>query len=128
MLAAMPKKILIVDDDPDIVYVLSVRLKANGYTTVTAIDGEAALRKAKEEHPDLILLDVVMPKMDGYQVLGELNKYPETKKIPVIMLTARGQIEDADKAMALGATSYVLKPFDSVELLAKVKEALLTTR
>jgi len=118
------KKILIIDDEPQILVVSAARLKANGYTVVTALAGEQGLEKARKEIPDLILLDHVMPEMDGGEVLDLLKKDPVTKHIPVVMFTAdvnKVKIEDFRER---GATDCLYKPFVPEEFLAKVKEVL----
>ena len=120
----MPKKILVVDDEPNIVKIVANRLKANGYEVVTAYNGLEGLEKAGQESPDLILLDVIMPDMDGYQVLSRLKDDPRTKPIPVIMVTARGQLDDVNMATELGAVDYVVKPFNPVLFLQKIHKAL----
>jgi DNA-binding response OmpR family regulator len=112
----MARKILAVDDEANVVRLLRIRLGALGYEVVTAPDGEAALRRIAEEKPDLVLLDVMMPKMDGFEVLRRLKADPETEKIPVIMLTARGQFADLAHGYGEGAHWYFHKPFDMEEL------------
>jgi DNA-binding response OmpR family regulator len=118
------KRIMIVDDERDLVETLTYRLEASGYTVLTAHDGEEGLEKAREEKPDLILLDVMMPKMDGYHVCRLLKFDEELKDIPIIMLTARGQEQDRKTGTDSGANDYVTKPFESSDLLKKIKEYL----
>ncbi|MCA9404935.1 MAG: response regulator [Candidatus Omnitrophica bacterium] len=120
----MPKKILIVDDEPDIILVVKGRLTAAGYDVVTAEDGQDGLNKAKKESPDLIILDVMMPKMDGYKVCGLLKADNRYNKIPVLMLTARVEENDLQTSKDVGADGYINKPFNHEEVLAKVKELL----
>lgn len=120
----MAKRILIVDDERDLVDLLKARLEAQGFEVVTAYDGQEGLEKAKEEKPDLILLDVMMPKMDGYQVCRFLKFDEAFKQIPIIMLTARGQEQDQKKGMEVGADAYVIKPFDKEDLLKKIQACL----
>ncbi len=120
----MNEKILIVDDEPHITKMLASRLKANGYRIITAENGKEGLQKVKDEQPELVLLDIMMPEMDGHEVLYALKKEEETKSIPVIMVTAKGQIEDVEKSSGMGATDYVVKPFNPVVLLDKVRRAL----
>jgi two-component system, OmpR family, alkaline phosphatase synthesis response regulator PhoP len=117
-------KILLVDDEPDILQMVSLRLKANGYEVETAGNGEEGLEKAKANHPDLIVLDVMMPKMDGYQVCRFLKKDTRYKKVPILMLTARAQGEDMSLAEECGADGYAAKPFDPPEFLEKIKTLL----
>ncbi len=118
------KKVLVVDDEPEIVTVLEVRLKANGYDVITGYCGEEALRLVKEQKPDLIILDVMMPQMSGYKVCGLLKGDTRYQKIPVIMLTARAQDSDRETAQDVGADAYLTKPIDSPVLLSKMKELL----
>ena len=120
----MAKKILVVDDDPHIVKLVESRLKANRYDVITAKNGIESLEKANKEKPDLIILDILMPEMDGYQTLRELKESAETKSIPVIMFTAKGQSEDVEKSYELGASDYIVKPFTPVTLLEKIHKAL----
>lgn len=111
-------KILLVDDEKDIITLVSSRLKTAGYEVVTAVDGFEALAKAKSEKPDLIILDLMLPKMDGYQVCRLLKFDSTTAQIPIIMFTARAEGEKA------GADAYLTKPFEPETLLAKIKELL----
>lgn len=108
-MAEKEKKILIVEDDEAINSMYQTKLKQEGYIPLTAMDGAAALEVAKKEKPDLILLDVILPQIDGFTVLEELKKGKETEKIPVIMLTNLGTEEDREKASKLGATDYIVK-------------------
>lgn len=100
------------------------RLEAKGYRVATAPDGTAALEAVKKERPDLILLDVLMPKMDGYEALEELRGGRGTRQIPVIMFSAKGQPDDFKLTRELGAVDYILKPFDPAELIQKIEKAL----
>ncbi len=120
----MAKKILIVDDEPNIILMVGTRLKANGYEVISAEDGQAGLEKAQKESPDLIILDVMLPKMEGYKVCGFLKRDYRYAKIPVLMFTAKAQPEDMDLAKQMGADAYLVKPFKPEELLAKVAELL----
>jgi len=120
----MAKKILVVEDEPHIRMSMEARLKANGYQIVTAGDGLEGYEIAQKERPDLILMDVMMPKLDGYQALEKLKADEATKAIPVVMLTARAQPEDVEKAGMGGAVDYIVKPFTPVILLEKIKNAL----
>jgi DNA-binding response OmpR family regulator len=112
----MAQQILAVDDEKNVVRLLQIRLKALGYEVTPAHDGEAALRRIAESQPDLVLLDVMMPKMDGFEVLRRLKSDPATAQIPVIMLTARGQFDDLAHGYGEGAHWYIHKPFDMAEL------------
>jgi len=120
----MPKKILLVDDEESLVMLLSERLKFNGYDVITASDGQEGLDKAKKEKPDLILLDVMMPKMNGYQVSRLLKFDQRFKHIPSIMLTARTQAIDMKTGKETGADAYITKPFESENLIAEIKKFL----
>lgn len=118
------KTILIADDRLEVLELLRVTLEAEDYQVIYTSDGKEALEKIKLEKPDLILLDVVMPKMDGFQVLSELRRDSRLKDTPVIMLTAKGQEVDREKGKKLGANDYIVKPFSPSELLTKVGEIL----
>jgi DNA-binding response OmpR family regulator len=111
----------LVDDEPEFVDMIKMRLEANDYEVVTAYDGAEALQKADEERPDLMLLDVMMPGMDGFQVLSRLRHKDETRYTPVVMLTAKGESKSIFKAQDLGVADYLIKPCDSKELLDVVK-------
>ena len=118
----MGRKILVVDDEPHLVDMVATRLRANRYEAVTAVRGGEGIEKAKREKPDLILLDVLMPDMDGYGVLSRLKEAPETKEIPVIMLTVRRWSEDIERALSAGAVDYIGKPFEPKDLLDKIQK------
>lgn len=120
--------ILIVDDEEDNVILLEKRLKASGFETVSARDGDEALEQTFKYLPVLILLDIMMPKKDGYQVLEILRKNEKTKDIPVILLTAKAETLDKVKGLQLGAEDYVTKPFDFKELLARINSHLETKK
>jgi len=117
----MPKKILAVDDERHIVRLVEVNLQRAGYEVVTAYDGREALEKVKSENPDLVVLDVMMPYMDGFEVLKNLKSDPETAEIPVIMLTAKAQDADVFRGWQSGVDCYLTKPFNPMELLTFVK-------
>lgn len=114
-------KILIVDDEPNIVQTLQDRLTMNEYDVITACNGKEGLTRAIEEKPDIILLDVIMPIMDGHEMLEALRKQPDNEGISVIMLTARSQTQDIARAKACGIEDYIVKPFDLSELLEKIE-------
>jgi len=114
-------KILIVDDDADTVELLTKRLRAEGYNTSEAYDGEQALQQTNEYSPDLIILDIKMPKIDGYEVCRRLKSSEDTKLIPVIMLTVKKQVPEKVKGLDVGADDYIPKPFDYRELSHRVK-------
>jgi two-component system, sensor histidine kinase and response regulator len=117
-------KILIVDDAEDTVELLRKRFHAEGYDTAEAYDGEEALRKVPEYSPDLIVLDVMMPKIDGYEVCQRLKADEKTKYIPILMLTAKGEVEHKVRGLNIGADDYMGKPFDYKELSARIKSLL----
>lgn len=117
-------KILVADDEPDIVDTLKIRLEAADFKVITAYDGLEALNKAREEQPDLIILDVMLPKLDGFQV-SRLIKFDEKYKgTPILMLTARTQEKDKVTGLKTGADAYLTKPYDPQELMATVKSLL----
>ena len=117
-------KILIVDDEIQLITMVQMRLEANGYEVITANDGEKGLEKAKTENPDLIMLDVMMPKMDGYKVCGLLKNDTRYSKIPIILFSARAQQDDKDVGGEVGADAYITKPFEPPVLLAKIEELI----
>src|SRR5438045_4548208 len=117
----MAKKILAVDDERHIVRLVEVNLQRAGYEVVTAFDGKEALEKVESENPDLIVLDVMMPYMDGFEVLQNLRKNPSTRELPVIMLTAKAQDADVFRGWQSGVDCYLTKPFNPMELISFVK-------
>src|SRR5437763_4134930 len=117
-------RILVADDDPAIVRLLQVNCKLEGYDVETAAHGEEALQKARDLQPALILLDVMMPGVDGWEVARRLKAEDSTKNIPVFFLSARAQEEDRRKGLELGVTDYVTEPFDPGELVALVQRCL----
>ena len=122
----MSKKILIVDDEEDIAFSIARRLTASGYEAICAEDGAEGLRRAQTENPDLIILDLMLPKMDGFKVCRLLKFDERYKRIPIIMLSARSQQEDIALGRETGAEFYMTKPFNSGALLEKIKELLET--
>ena len=116
--------ILVVEDDPRSFRLLDFRLKSQGHKVIGAADGGEAMELASLAKPDLILLDIMMPVIDGFQVLRKLKSQEETKNIPVIMLTARNQEKDVVEGIEAGAVDYVTKPFSSAELIARVNRTL----
>lgn len=118
------KTILVVDDEKDLVDLLSYNLQRAGYATLTAGDGIAALEAAREKKPDLVLLDVMMPRLDGMEVTRRLKGTPQTSAIPVVILTAKGEETDIVVGLTLGADDYVTKPFSVKVLLARVASVL----
>ena len=117
----MARKILTCDDEKHIVRLIQVNLERQGYEVITAFNGAECLEKVKEDRPDLIVLDVMMPEMTGFEVLDILKKNPETEDIPVIMLTARAQDSDVLRGWQSGVECYLTKPFNPMELIAFVK-------
>jgi len=118
------KRILLVDDEPALVELIKIRLEANGYEILTAGDGQQALDTARKEMPDLIILDLMLPKIDGYKVCRMLKFDEKYKKIPVLMFTARAQESDKKLGEEVGADGYIVKPFEPSALLSKIKEFL----
>jgi len=116
-------KILVVDDEKDVVELLSFILEKDGYSVTTAFNGKDALAEIEKGHPDLILLDVMMPEMDGYAVQTRLLESPTTKDIPIIILTAKGQLKDVF-SMSSNVKAYIEKPFDPKSLRSKIQESL----
>ena len=119
------KKILIADDEPDIIEILKFVLEGAGYECITAADGEEGLKLARTVSPDLIILDVMMPKMNGYKICRLLKFDSKYRDIPIIMLTARSQEKDRSIGGETGADEYITKPFDIEYVLEKVKSCLV---
>ena len=117
----MARKILTCDDEKHIVRLIQVNLERQGYEVITAFNGAECLEKVKEDRPDLIVLDVMMPEMTGFEVLDILKKDPDTETLPVIMLTARAQDSDVLRGWQSGVECYLTKPFNPMELIAFVK-------
>ena len=120
----MPIKILAVDDEPDVLRLVEIKLKKAGFEISTARDGEEALRKALEVKPDVVLLDVMMPKMDGYTAAQRIKAESDPAPI-IIMLTAKGQEADVVRGLRGGADDYIIKPFAPRELIARINVALI---
>ena len=118
------KRILVIDDLPENVFLLQDRLESEGYEILTAYDGKTGINKAISELPDLILLDVMMPEMNGIEVCKTLVSNPSTVNIPIILVTAKAGAEDTKEGLEAGAFDYVKKPFNKIELLARVNSAL----
>jgi DNA-binding response OmpR family regulator len=116
--------VLVADDDDDIRALVSFRLERSGYAVLAASDGEEALGLALEHHPRLAVLDVMMPKLDGYQLTRRLRELEETRRMPVILLTARAQEADVARGFEAGADDYIRKPFSPHELRARVQAIL----
>ncbi len=117
-------KVLVVDDDTNICELLRLYLEKEGFSVISANDGETALSVFKSEEPDMVLLDIMLPKLDGWQVCREIRKFSET---PIIMLSAKGETFDKVLGLELGADDYVTKPFDTKEIVARIKSVLRRT-
>ena len=117
-------KILVVDDSPTEVHVLQTILEKNGHEVIVADSGEAGIEKAKETLPDLVLMDVVMPGMNGFQATRSISKNPQTQHIPIIIVTTKDQETDRVWGMRQGAKDYITKPVDEAELMSKINAAL----
>src|SRR5688572_21793529 len=120
----MPKKILVVDDERNMVRLLQVNLEREGYEVVTAFDGMEGLQKARTENPDLVLLDITMPRMDGFEVLNVLRTNTDTSDMPVVILTARSKDADVFQGYETGADAYLTKPLHPNELTAVIRRML----
>ena len=120
----MSKKVLIVDDEPNIVAALEFLLEKNGYQVQVAANGEEALARLDDFAPDLVLLDVMVPKVSGYEVCQRMRAQPKWRDIKIVMLSARGREVEVEKGMSLGADLYVTKPFSSAELVATIGRLL----
>ena len=118
------KTILLVDDEPDLLESLAIRMKASGYNVLMAIDGLDALKKARTLNPDMIILDLMLPKMDGYKVARLLKFDGRYSHIPILILSARGQDLDKEMAKNAGADDYMVKPFESSDLLSRTERLL----
>ena len=120
----MNKKVLIADDEQNIVISLEFLMKREGYQVEVANDGEEAVRRIRASRPDLVLLDVMMPKKSGFEVCQEIRSDPEMAGVRILMLTAKGRESDLARGLGAGADAYVTKPFSTRELMAKVREML----
>lgn len=120
----MSKKVLIVDDNQDAIHILTAVLKRGGYLVSVAKNGAEAIEKVHQESPALILLDIMMPKMDGFEVCQEIKGSEETRNIPVLMITARKDPESRKRGLEVGASEYLVKPIHPAEVLRKVQEYL----
>jgi DNA-binding response OmpR family regulator len=118
------RKVLIADDEPSIVAAVEFLLQRHGYDVFVARDGEEALRLIEAAHPDLVLLDVMMPQKSGYEVCARIRERADWRDIKIIMLSARGRDAEVSRGLAAGADVYVIKPFSTRELMAKIKELL----
>lgn len=120
----MPKKILIVDDEPSIIVPVQFLMEQNGYDVMVAFSGEEAMEIIAEKKVDLILLDIMLPIIDGFEVCQRVRENPQWNKIIIILLTALGSDANVEKGLSLGADAYITKPFSNVDIVEKVKELL----
>jgi DNA-binding response OmpR family regulator len=120
----MTQRILIVDDEPNIVVSLEFLMKREGFETIVAGDGEAALAAIADRPPDLVILDVMLPKMNGFEVCQRIRSDPRRQGIKILMLTAKGRDTEVAKGIGLGADAYVTKPFSTKDLVAQIKQML----
>lgn len=121
----MPQLILFIEDEPVLQKAVGEIVRKEGYEMVSALDGELGIKLAKEKKPDLILLDLILPKRDGFEVLNNLKSDEETKSIPIIVLTNLGEMENIEKAIELGATTYLIKSdYTLKEIIEKIKKTL----
>ena len=120
----MSKRILIADDEPNIVVSLEFLMKREGFVVQVAVDGEAALQAIAAQVPDLILLDIMLPRKDGFEVCQQIRANPQWQSIKVVMLTAKGRDTEVSKGLALGADAYMTKPFSTKDLVAQVRQLL----
>lgn len=118
------RRILLVDDEPNIVKIINRRLLSEGFEVLIAMDGIAALEQARTGKPDLIILDVMLPKLNGYEVCRQLKQDTRYKKIPIIMLTALAQESDEEFGLEMGTDAYIRKPFKAQQLLQKIRELI----
>lgn len=120
----MARSVLLVDDEPNIVLSLEFLMRQAGYTVRVARDGDAALKAIEEEPPELVLLDVMMPKRDGFDVCQTVRANPAWKDVRIVLLTAKGRDIEREKGMALGADDYITKPFSTREVMQKLRQML----
>ena len=121
-------KVLVVDDEVYILHILDFILGAENYDVITATNGEQALQKVRDEKPDLVVLDIMMPKIDGYETCRLIKSDPKTKMIPVILLTAKGREVDQKLGREVGASDYITKPFSPSKLIERVQAILATSK
>jgi DNA-binding response OmpR family regulator len=124
----MALSVLVVDDDPVILRLLQVNFELEGIEVVTAPDGEEGLKMAQSDPPDLVISDIMMPKVNGLELLAALRSSPETASMPVILLSAKAQVADVQRGLELGADDYITKPFDPLELIDRVYKVLAKSR
>ncbi|HEV3354882.1 MAG TPA: response regulator [Acidimicrobiales bacterium] len=124
----MALSVLVVDDDPVILRLLQVNFDLEGIEVVTAVDGDEGLKLAQSNPPDLVISDIMMPKVNGLELLAALRSSPDTASLPVILLSAKAQVADVQRGLELGADDYVTKPFDPLELIDRVYKVLAKSR
>jgi len=124
----MALSVLVVDDDPVILRLLQVNFELEGIEVVTAADGDDGLKIAQSDPPDLVISDIMMPKVNGLELLGALRSSPDTASLPVILLSAKAQVADVQRGLELGADDYITKPFDPLELIDRVYKVLAKSR
>jgi DNA-binding response OmpR family regulator len=117
-------KVMVIDDEPDIVKLVKISLEMANFEVIEALSGKECLSKVQNVVPDLFLLDIMMPEMNGYEVCQKLKEQDKTKNVPVVMLTAKGQKGDAEQGLKVGADDYIIKPFDPYELGEQIREIL----
>jgi DNA-binding response OmpR family regulator len=121
-------RMLVVDDDPVILKLLRISFEMEGFEVLSAADGQEGLERARSDHPDVVLSDIMMPRLDGLQLLAELKADPTTADLPVVLLSAKAQNAEVREGLAMGADDYVTKPFDPLELLDRVNAVLAKSR
>src|SRR5207247_4323482 len=125
----MPQRtVLVVDDDPVILKLLEVNFDIEGFSVITAGDGDEGLRAIREQHPDAVVLDIMMPKLNGFEVLEAPRADAATKNVPIVLLSAKAQASEVQRGLDLGADDYVTKPFDPIDLVERVNAVLHTTQ
>ncbi|MHB8668973.1 MAG: response regulator transcription factor [Acidimicrobiales bacterium] len=120
--------VLVVDDDPVILQLLKVNFELEGFSVVTATDGVEGLARVQDSAPDIVLTDIMMPRLDGLALVGALRENDATRRLPVILLSAKAQSADVERGIAMGADDYVTKPFDPIELVDRVNAVLAKPR
>lgn len=120
--------VLVIDDDPVILELLRVNFEIEGLDVICAVDGEEGFRRAKAEHPDIVISDIMMPRRDGLQLLADLKGDPATEKLPVILLSAKAQKTEVQQGLDLGADDYITKPFDPLELIDRLNAVMTRPR
>ena len=120
--------VLVIDDDPVILELLRVNFEIEGFDVICATDGEEGLQRAHEHKPDVVISDIMMPRRDGLQLLGDLKKHPQTEDLPVILLSAKAQKAEVQQGLDLGADDYITKPFDPLELIDRLNAVMSRPR